>query len=117
MAIRKLNKKDYAVGQEVALRFDGNRARNNRNGYILGEITKLGNKLIHVGDIKIDMETGYEKSNYSANYMLYDSEQDLLNEIEKEKLLMHIRTKLGNYGACEVSYDKIKKIAEILEIE
>lgn len=96
MAIRELYKKDYTVGQKVALRYYGNIARGNKdNNYRVVEITKVGNKIIYCGDIKISMETGMEKSNYTPNYAFYDSEQHLLETLESEKLIKLIRSKIG----------------------
>lgn len=117
MAIRELNKNNYLVGQTVALKFIGNRDRYDKDGYVLAEITKIGTKLIHVGDIKIEMETGQEKTDYTSDYQLYDSEQSLLNELEKEKLIVAIRNKFEQFGECEVGYEKVKEIAKILNID
>lgn len=117
MAMRKLNKDDYKIGQQVALKYVNNMARYDKDGYRIGNITKLGNKYLYVDSIAISMESGYEKTNYSPDYQLYDSEQHLLDEMHKEKLLFGIRNELGNYGTCEISYNKIKEIAEILELQ
>lgn len=115
MAHRELNKNDYSVGQMVALKYKGNRARYDKDGYILAKITKIGRKLIHVGDIKIEMETGSEKTDYTPDYELFDSEQDLINELEKGNLVSFIRSEIGQFGECKVSYDKVKAIVEILK--
>lgn len=118
MAIRKLNKSDYRIGQKVALRYDNNLARGNRYGYVVMEITKIGNKILYCGAIKIDMETGFEKSNYAPDYILYDSEQHLLDTFESERLFDAIANKLSKFGGYpDISLNKLKQIAEILEIE
>ncbi len=115
MVIRELNKKDYTVGQEVALRYYGNAARGNKdNDYRITEITKVGNKIIYCGDIKISMETGMEKSNYTPNYIFYDSEQHLIETLECERLLKMIRNKIGQWGDSELSLYEIREIANIL---
>lgn len=117
MAVRKLDKKNYKIGQTVALRNDGNRVRyDGRNNYTLGEVTKVGSKILHIGEIKIDMETGYQKSNYSPDYQLYDSEQDVLDAIEGEKIISKIKSTFS-YGDVNVSIDKLRQIKAILDME
>lgn len=65
MPIRKLNKKDFTVGQKAAVRKLGNALRYQQKGdldYYEATVEKIGNKYITVNDIQYSIETGYEKA-------------------------------------------------------
>lgn len=117
MAYRELNKKDYTVGQEVALRYSGNASRRaEKNAYRLGIITKIGTKIIYVNDdLKVNMETGMEKSNYTPNFIFYDSEQHLLDTVVNEGLIDELRKKIGRYGYPDIPLEKMKQVMAILK--
>ncbi|WP_298833843.1 hypothetical protein [uncultured Planococcus sp.] len=122
MAMRELSKKDFEVGQSVALRLQGNRARHAEKGemsYVLGTVQKVGRKYITVDGIQFDTSSGYDKSDYSANYQLFENEELLLEILEKEQLYDKLRTTFGSYSSgsgVSFTVDQLRKACEILNI-
>jgi len=118
---RKLNKKDYSIGQEVALLLHGNKAIYKEEGtYIKGEITKIGNKLIYIknkniyGDIVINMETSFEHSQYTPDYIMFDSEAEIKDYLDSQMIIKEIRDIIGQYGTPNIKKEKLEKILELL---
>ena len=123
--IRELNKNDYTVGQEVVLKLHGNASRGKEeDSYIKGTVSKMGRKILYIEHnkqhytetIKIDMETGCEKSEYTANYILYDSEEQFKEYIASKPIIDKIRKHIGQYGYANIDYNKLKEIEKILEL-
>ena len=65
--------------------------------------------------IKISMETGFEHSDYTPNYILYDSEQQFKDSLEGEIIIKEIRNLIGQYGNPNIDINKLREIKEILE--
>jgi len=100
--------------------------RNSRRGKEVQEyiISKIGRKYLEVvqqlGDtfsIKFDMEKEYQQvSNYSADWELYFSKQEILDEQESIRLSDDIRKEIGNYGfPKDLSLDQLKRIKAIID--
>lgn len=116
MAIINYTNVKFEVGQEVALRFDGNKARNNRFGYRLDKVEKVGRKYITLeSGIQIDLTTGYNKTKYSPDYNLFLSEELLLEQIEREKNLDKIRSKFSGWGDVNLNNSQLRRIVEIIK--
>jgi len=120
--IKKLNKKDYTIGQEVVLLLNGNKARHNEKGtYIKGEITKIGNKLIYVKnenmyeDIKINMETSFQHTEYTPDYIMFDSENEVRDYFDSMELIKEIRNIIGQYGTPRIEKEKLEKVLKLLK--
>lgn len=120
--MRELNKEDFKVGNTVALRFQGNRARREdkgEKGYILRSVEKIARKYITVNGIQFDVTTGYDKSDYSAMYELYESEEVLLQQLEREEALSKLRSAF-NYGYrndnTKFTNEQLLKVIKILEL-
>lgn len=117
---RKLNKKEYIVGQEVILKLNGK-----DNAYIKGCIAKITTKLMTIevtkGEfskvIKINMESGFEHTDYTPNYNLFDSEQHFNDYIEAEDIINVIRKSIGTYGTPHIDINKLREIKRILELD
>lgn len=120
--IKKLNKKDYTVGQEVVLLLHGNRARDKEHGaYIKCKITKLGSKFIYIEneniyeEIKINMETSFEHTEYTPNYIMFDSEDELIDYLDSQILIKEVRNIIGHYGNTNIKKEKLEKILQLLK--
>lgn len=118
MSMRTLDRKEYQLGQVVALRYYGNALRGKqKGGYKLATVTKIGRSILYLDEhIKIDMESGMEKSNYTPNYILYDSERHLLETLEVEDMLDKLRDFIGQYGYPNIELNKMRKIMEVLSL-
>lgn len=109
------------VGQSVYLKAVGNNARW-RDGLHISEdvITKVGRKYFEVGDgrkplkFHIDDLT-QETGGYIADWKLYFSKQDILDEEEFEKLKCDIRMKFDSYGKLNMSLDQLRRIKTIID--
>lgn len=118
MAMRKLNPKDFYVGKMVPLRYRLNKARYlSDDSYRMATVSKIGRKYIHCGGIAFEIESGYEKSDYTANYQLYESEEALLEEIEAEKITDAVRTTFDYFSEVNLSIEQLRAIAEIIGYE
>jgi len=120
--IKKLNKKDYTVGQEVALLLYGNKRSYKDDGaYIKGKITKIGSKIIYIKNesihenIKINMETGFECTEYTPNYIMFDSEDMLIDYLDSQILIKEVRNIIGQYGNTNIKKEKLEKILQLLK--
>lgn len=100
----KFNKKDFTVGQIVFLKLTGNEARGKSDEKLIveREVKSIGNKFVTVGyvgeeygTVKIKLEDGCEHSNYTSNYSLYLTKDDILDEFKLSKLTREI---FGTFG-------------------
>jgi hypothetical protein len=87
-------------------------------------IKKIGRKYIEVENpdwdadiIKIEIETRREVTKYSPDWELYFSKQELLDEIEKEKLENDIKAIFGCYRGTDLSLDQLRRIKKIIDEE
>lgn len=121
MPIRKLNKKDYKIGQEVILEFNGNALRGKQEfSYTKGIIEKIGTKLLTVSineyrSVKINVKTSYEHTQYTHNYILHDSKQQFEECLESIVLLKRIRNTIGGYGYVNIPLENLKTIYSLME--
>jgi len=120
-----LTKKDFEIGQEVACKHSGNKARKNE-GYTLGTVIKAGRKYITVSfgedhSIQFELEESFErdyllqKSNYSGNYELFPSLQAYLDYEEKQSKLEEIKTVICPMGNnVRLTADQVRRIHDIV---
>ena len=87
------------------------------------KVITVGKKYITVlevgkimGEIKFDISNNFcQSSNYSAEYELYLTKQDAINQIEAEKMLQSIRDKILYSSILKIGgYEKIRAIYDIL---
>lgn len=103
--------KDFKVGQTVYLRPVGNALRNTDGAIKEETIETVGKKYLTLKNY-YRMKFGYygdrirDISEYSANYILYTS----LQEIEDEKLNAELSRKVQNY---RFTFEELKKINEL----
>lgn len=111
-------------GQKVVLKTVGNLARSGSK-IIDATITKVGTKYFYVvkdsdklgrEPIKFDIKTLYESTNYSANYQIYGSRDELEDIMESNRLLELIRDNIGSFGKRDIPLDTLKQITNLLNI-
>lgn len=104
--------KDFKIGQTVYLRPVGNALRGTDGAIREGIVETVGKKYLTLKEYH-RMKFGYydsdkirDVSNYSANFILYTS----LQEIEDEKLNAELSRKVQNY---RFTFEELKKIDEL----
>lgn len=126
-----MNIKDFKVGQTVYVELTGNASRGKTAEQCIEEweITSVGRKYIKackkeggVFRFEITFEWGdcYEKfvqkTNYSPDYILYATRQEIERKFEKEKLLNEVEIFFRDWNKPKnLSIEQLKIIKEILE--
>jgi hypothetical protein len=117
------NKDKLSIGLKVYLKPVNNAARYGNNEIKELVIKKIGKKYFFVGGenqdnerfwTKFDIEELREVSNYSPDWKLYFSKQEILDEQESDKLTSEIRNKFGSYGRLDLTLDQLRRIKEII---
>ena len=69
-------------------------------------------------NLKFEVKNDYrEHSNYSANYEIFETVKDAINDDTKEILWRTLRTTLSyTYNKCPYTLEQIEKVLEILNI-
>ena len=119
--------KNLKVGQILYKLNIGNAARNRKQTLMPVEVIKIGRKYVTVSELDkkdrsylhdvANIENGREKTEYSANFILYESEQEWEDKKESEVLLRKFRDIFGSYGKNNISLDQLRKINVIIEGE
>lgn len=108
------------VGQTVYLKSDGNNAR---YGVKIKEckITKVGRKYYEVGEenskyfnVKFKIEGNDQVTEYSADWKLYFSQQEILDEEEYNATMSLLRSKFDRWGVKEFTLDQLRRIKAII---
>lgn len=110
-----------SVGQTICLKPVGNMTRH-LNGNILDairevKVTKVGRKYFYTdrfNNKKFSLEEMRDVSEYSAEWKVYLSKQDIIDEIECDKLAYKIRCQIGSYGKTNLTLDQLRRINEII---
>lgn len=127
-------KSDFSIGQKVYLRIiEGSNAaryieKNNPEAWIKEKIvTKIGKKYITVADER-GIQYGEEKFDLTNNfaqyyavgsrdYKLYLSKEDILKDIEGEKIYSEIKKALSGWkNERKYTLEQLQKVKEILEL-
>lgn len=65
---------------------------------------------------QFSIETGWhDGGQYSGHYIVYESMQEIYDEIEDEKVLAWVRSQIGNIGYNSISRSKLRAIKAIIE--
>lgn len=106
------------VGQTVYLKPFGNNVRYNKE---IKEdvITKVKRKYFQVGEgyrpLKFIIEDmKQETGGYLAEWKIYFSKQEILDEEEFEKLSREIKNKFDGYGKVDLTLDQLRRIKAII---
>lgn len=115
--------KKYKVGDTVHVVECGNLTRRHETARHYDKtITKVGRKYFYLdvgygGNTAFHIDDGWQKSNYSSNYFVCESEQAYLDSLEANKINAIIRDNFSHYGRCKYSLAQLQAVAEILELE
>ncbi|TVY10004.1 hypothetical protein FPZ49_10995 [Paenibacillus cremeus] len=108
------------VGDKVYLKAVGNNARGRKEVYIREDIiSKVGRKYFEVGDglrpLKFRIEDKQQKmGGYIADWQLYFSKQEILDEEEVSKLQWEIRKVFDTLGKIDLTLDQLRRIKTII---
>ena len=121
-------KRQIEVGQKVFLKPINNNAfskcvRDNIVNFIKErKIVKIGRKYFYVdngydwGDpLKFNIESLEEFTGHIPDWQLYFSKQDILDEIESEKLIKKIENKINRQNRKNITLSQLKKIEKIID--
>lgn len=124
-----LTKDNFEIGQVVACKHVGNKARY-QEGMTLGTVITLSKKYVTVSSsdgnskgIKFIIEDNFEreyllqKSDISGNYILFTSEIEYLEYEEKVILMKQISEDLNQYSGKvhTLTIDQVRKISSIIK--
>jgi hypothetical protein len=118
-----MNKEQLTLGQKVYLKPVNNAARYGNKEIKEQTILKIGRKYFLVGAegqtnerwmTKFSIEDLREVSDYSPDYELYFSKQEILDEEESNDIVRDIRLKFGSYGKINLTLDQLRRIKAII---
>lgn len=112
----------FEVGQKVWTLNVNNAARRVERKLTERELVKVGRKYFYLKEygreIKFDIETLEEFTDYTSDYKVYLDPQDWEDEKTSGELISKIKLILyPQFRSSGVSLDKLRSIAKILEIE
>ena len=120
--------KDFKVGQTVWIRLTGNAIRGKCGDELIEEwvIDKIGRKYItaskKTGYPKgIIFETGYgykgrfvEKTDYCVDYIMYETEQEIRDEMKKDEIYRYIRLFFDSFNKSKLTLEQLRSIKKII---
>lgn len=118
-----MNKDQLSIGQKVYLKPINNAARYGNKEINEKTILKIGRKYFSVGEegqtnerfmTKFEIEDLREVTDYSPDWEVYFSEQEILDEEEFNEIARDIRLKFGSYGKLDLTMDQLRRIKEII---
>lgn len=125
-----MNIKDFKVGQTVYVELTGNASRGKTPEQCIGEweITSVGRKYIKAckkesGIFRFETTFEYkenykgfaEKTNYSSDYILYSTKQEIEEKHEKSRLFREIEQRFRYGSQRDISLEQLRTIHGILE--
>jgi hypothetical protein len=114
--------KKYKVGDTVHVVECGNLCRrDNAANHYDRKVTKVGRKYFYIDkhygeDVAFHIDSGYQKTEYSPNFRIVESEQSFLEESAARELSIKLSGHFG-HGPARHSLSKLKKVAAILELD
>lgn len=111
------------VGDKVFLKAVGNMARGRKETYIVEyKIEKIGRIYFEVcqegyesvNPIKFKIEDRRQHTEYSPDWKVYFSMQEILDEEEVERLSSKLREKFGSFGRIDLTLDQLRRISRIV---
>lgn len=120
-----MKKDDFHKGQTVYLLLLSNAARGKHGEELIMEstVTAIGNKYITVspgyyrGSVRFEIEDNFRQySDYSPEHKLFLSREEIVNRLEKEKLLCWFRDSFKIFSQSkDFSLSALREAKEILE--
>jgi hypothetical protein len=107
------------VGQKVFVRRVGNAARHREKDELISEeiVEKIGRKYFYLKDFykcKFCLEDMHDVSEYTSNYYVYLTKQEILDENEQSEITDKIKTYFRK-NQSDLSLEDLKKICEIID--
>lgn len=107
------------IGDTVFLKAAG---RNRKEAHIVEcKISKIGRKYFEVSRegyqhhvIKFRIEDNKQHTEYSPDWILYFSMQEILDEEEFNRLSGNIKKKFDTYGKVDLTLDQLRRISYII---
>ena len=65
-------------------------------------------------ETKFHLSNGFEASDYSPGYRVYESEQEYLDDVELERLANNLREAFSGYGKTKFTLEQLRAVAAIL---
>lgn len=124
-----MNLKDLKVGQTVWIRLTGNAIRGKCGDELIEEwvIDKIGRKYITAskktgyprGIIFENRGYGYEdrfveKTNYCVDYIMYETEQEIRDEMEKNESYREIQLFFDGFNNSKLTLEQVRSIKKII---
>ena len=124
--------KDLKVGQTVYIRLTGNAIRGKCGDELIEEwvIDNIGRKYITAskktgyprGIIFEKSDYGYEgrfveKTYYCVDYIMYETEQELRDELEQDKIYRDIRLLFDRFNKNKMTLEQLRSIKKIIDGE
>ncbi|CAI6273794.1 hypothetical protein NRS6186_11415 [Bacillus subtilis] len=111
------------VGSTVYLKPIYNAARYGRKDILEKIVLKKGRKYFYVGNtgetetrrmFKFSLEDMREVAEYSSDWELYLSKQEIIDEEEKEKLIFEMRSVFNRWSTADLTLDQLRRIHAII---
>jgi hypothetical protein len=118
-----MSREKIEVGQRVFLKPINNAARYGNKEIREEVILKAGRKYFSVGKegetrehwmIKFNIEDLRQVTNYSPDWQLYFSKQEIIDENETLEITREIRRKFEGYGHINLTLDQLRRIQTII---
>ncbi|WP_081390270.1 beta barrel domain-containing protein [Paenibacillus odorifer] len=110
------------TGDTVYLKAIGNEGRRHKEVHVVEyKIGKIGRKYFEVYKedyesytIKFRIESNRQHTDYSPDWELYFSMQEVLDKEESERLSRKLGEKFGSYGRVDLTLDQLRRISQIV---
>lgn len=111
------------VGTPVFLKPVNDAARYGRKEVLEKTVLKKGRKYFYVGNtgetesrrmIKFSLESMIQVTDYSADWELYLSTQEILDKEEKQKLMFDIRSAFDRWSSVDLTLDQLRRVHAII---
>ncbi|MCY7947968.1 hypothetical protein P8891_06505 [Bacillus atrophaeus] len=118
-----MSKERIKVGTPVFLKPVNNAARYGRKDILEKVVLKKGRKYFYVGNtgetetrrmFKFSLEDMKQVTEYSADWELYLSKQEIINQEEKRKLMFDIRSFFNRCSSSDLTLDQLIKVHSII---
>lgn len=109
------------IGDKVYLKAVNNLARGRNETFIKEDIiTKIGRKYYEVGEnrlepLKFSISDNCQVTKFAADWELYFSKQEILDEEEFKELCWKIESKFNRYGTVKLTLEQLRRINKIIE--
>lgn len=106
------------VGETLYMLNINNAARHKAQVLVPVQVSKVGNKYFSVDGIykvkEFTISNWREKTNGSANYRLFETEQEWFDERDYDALIRSMRHEFSGYGKCALSLDQLRRIQAVI---